>query len=197
MPLTLHALTLGRPPLFPYSCLSLVLLSPLSSLSFLCLSFLPSPHSLSCPLSLSHHPLAPIPPGLRLAKLDVPEWGKAAAAVAAVAVVPSTPLDEAAALGEKCHQGDAIACDTLSREEEAKRAWLARLGAPAWGMAEARDGGEGAELSPPGGSPPPAAVPARRRSWQDLSDSERATAASLGFEQWSWDQVTGLEDGSG
>ena len=170
--------------LFPL-CLSVSLVSPLPTLSLM-----PS-------VSLSHHPLAPIPPGLRLAKLDVPEWGKAAAAVAAVAVVPSTPLDEAAALGEKCHQGDAIACDTLSREEEAKRAWLARLGAPAWGMAEARDGREGAELSPPGGSPPPAAVPARRRSWQDLSDSERATAASLGFEQWSWDQVTGLEDGSG
>merc|ERR1719247_2619420 len=32
-----------------------------------------------------------------------------------------------------CDAGDAVACDELSREEEAKRAWLARLEVPTWG----------------------------------------------------------------
>ena len=37
-----------------------------------------------------------------------------------------------AELEEACGSGDGLACDTLAREEEAKRAWLARLDAP-WG----------------------------------------------------------------
>ena len=38
-------------------------------------------------------------------------------------------------------------------------------------------------------------VAARHRSWEDLSGAERATAGSLGFEQWSWDaSVLGLDD---
>ena len=36
-------------------------------------------------------------------------------------------------LQEACVSGDDTACDTLSREEEAKRAWLARLDVPTWG----------------------------------------------------------------
>merc|ERR1711965_601643 len=66
-----------------------------------------------------------------LAKLDAPTWGKAAEAVAAASVDAVATQ----ALEEKCDEGDAVACDTLSKEEEAKRAWLARLDAPTWGKA--------------------------------------------------------------
>merc|ERR1719271_401114 len=38
---------------------------------------------------------------------------------------------------EACYEGDDVACDSLSREEEAKRAWLAKLDAPTWGAAAA------------------------------------------------------------
>jgi hypothetical protein len=34
-----------------------------------------------------------------------------------------------------CDAGDQVACDNLSREEEAKRAWLARQGTPSWKVA--------------------------------------------------------------
>merc|ERR1719352_1547727 len=32
-----------------------------------------------------------------------------------------------------CDQGDEVACDNLSREEEAKQKWLASLDTPSWG----------------------------------------------------------------
>merc|ERR1719482_1897964 len=38
---------------------------------------------------------------------------------------------------EACDEGDVVACDNLSNEEEAKRAWLANLDAPTWGAAAA------------------------------------------------------------
>merc|ERR1719486_1414128 len=66
-----------------------------------------------------------------LAKQDFPTWGKAATALASAA-------SEAARMAEMtadCDAGDEVACDNLSREEEAKRAWLAKLDAPAWGAA--------------------------------------------------------------
>lgn len=38
-------------------------------------------------------------------------------------------------------------------------------------------------------------IPACHRSWELLCESERATAATLGFEQWSWDaSVLGLDE---
>eukprot|EP00962_Isochrysis_galbana_P024472 scaffold7505_cov79-Isochrysis_galbana.AAC.1 len=42
-----------------------------------------------------------------------------------------------AALIEACDTGDDESCDLLSREEEAKKRWLARLDAPTWGAAAA------------------------------------------------------------
>ena len=53
-----------------------------------------------------------------LAKLDAPAWGQAAAALAGVASEAAKIADMTAA----CDQGDDVACDNLSREEEAKRA---------------------------------------------------------------------------
>ena len=47
-----------------------------------------------------------------------------------------SPQDEEALarmVAEACISGDDEACNTLSRENEAKRAWLARLDAPTWG----------------------------------------------------------------
>ena len=35
---------------------------------------------------------------------------------------------------EHCEQGEHVACDALSREEEAKREWLAKQNAPSWGQ---------------------------------------------------------------
>merc|ERR1719199_1581511 len=68
-----------------------------------------------------------------LAKVDAPSWGKAATALAGVA-------SEAAKMAEleaHCDAGDHVACDELSREEEAKRAWLASLDVPTWGKSAA------------------------------------------------------------
>lgn len=66
-----------------------------------------------------------------LASLDAPAWGEAAKAM-------STITAEAAqfqALTEDCSKGDAKACDTISKEDEAKAAWLAKLDVPEWGKA--------------------------------------------------------------
>merc|ERR1719238_996434 len=54
-----------------------------------------------------------------MAKLDVPQWGQ------------QQSVD--VLLEEECYKGDVTACDTLSREEEAKRAWLAKQDVPSWG----------------------------------------------------------------
>lgn len=72
-------------------------------------------------------------PHSRQAKLDVPAWGKAAQALSSVA-------EEAAQfqkLNEECDAGDNTACDALSKEEEAKLAWLAKIDVPSWGKAAA------------------------------------------------------------
>ena len=64
-----------------------------------------------------------------LARLDAPTWGKASAALLDVA-------GDAAALyqlNEDCAAGNNAACDNLTREEEAKKKWLASLDAPTWG----------------------------------------------------------------
>mmetsp|Transcript_31742 Transcript_31742/g.63403 ORF Transcript_31742/g.63403 Transcript_31742/m.63403 type:complete len:98 (-) Transcript_31742:154-447(-) len=36
---------------------------------------------------------------------------------------------------EACDQGDDVACESLSIEDTAKRAWLAKVDAPSWGAA--------------------------------------------------------------
>ena len=40
-------------------------------------------------------------------------------------------------LNEECDAGVNTACDALSREEEAKLAWLAKIDVPSWGKAAA------------------------------------------------------------
>ena len=57
-----------------------------------------------------------------LAKMDAPAWSKAAEAVASASA--SAAMTEAAE--EACDQGVTAACDGLSREEEAKRAYAAQ-----------------------------------------------------------------------
>jgi hypothetical protein len=77
-----------------------------------------------------------------LARLDAPTWGKAATALASVA-------NEAAYMAEMeeaCDQGVEVACESLSREEEAKRAWMAARELPSWGPKPG--------LSPPRGAAP-------------------------------------------
>merc|ERR1719291_1477155 len=68
-----------------------------------------------------------------LSRLDAPTWGRAASVVGAAAAEAA----QMAKLTEKCEEGDDEACDTLSKEEEAKKRWLARLDAPTWGKAAA------------------------------------------------------------
>jgi len=65
----------------------------------------------------------------KLARLDAPTWGKAAAALASIA----SEAGILAAMKEACEQGAEETCDDLSREEEVKQAWLAKLDAPTWG----------------------------------------------------------------
>ena len=57
-----------------------------------------------------------------LAKMDAPAWSKAAEAVASASA--SAAMTEAAE--EACDQGVTEACDGLSREEEAKRAYTSQ-----------------------------------------------------------------------
>lgn len=64
-----------------------------------------------------------------LAKLDTPVWGQAAAAMISVVAEANKMAD----LTEGCDAGDAAACDALSQEDEAKKAWLAKLDVPSWG----------------------------------------------------------------
>jgi len=70
---------------------------------------------------------------LWLAKLDAPTWGKAATALVDIA----GSAGAVAAMEDACDQGVTEACDGLSREEEAKAAWLAKLDAPSWGAVTA------------------------------------------------------------
>ena len=55
-----------------------------------------------------------------LARLDAPSWGQASTTMSEVAGQAAALL----ALTEDCDSGVEAACDSLSREEEAKRAWL-------------------------------------------------------------------------
>lgn len=64
-----------------------------------------------------------------LAKLDTPVWGQAAATITSVVA----EANKIAELTTDCDAGDSTACDALSKEEEAKIAWLAKLDVPSWG----------------------------------------------------------------
>jgi len=66
-----------------------------------------------------------------LAKLDAPAWGAAAKAMSTVAAEAA----QFQTLSEECNEGDDKACDTLSKEDEAKQAWLAKIDVPSWGKA--------------------------------------------------------------
>merc|ERR1719181_1802032 len=66
-----------------------------------------------------------------LARLDEPTWGKAAAVIADVAKDASA-VEEAT---DECAIGVIEQCNALSREDAAKKAWLASLDVPSWGAA--------------------------------------------------------------
>ena len=68
-----------------------------------------------------------------LAKLDTPVWGKASETLNVVAAEAAMVRQ----LQDDCYAGYEEACDTLNMEESAKKAWLAKLDAPAWGAAAA------------------------------------------------------------
>ena len=57
-----------------------------------------------------------------LERQDVPTWGAAVTTLAANAADAA----EMAEMSAACEEGDQVACDSLSREEDAKREWLAR-----------------------------------------------------------------------
>jgi hypothetical protein len=63
-----------------------------------------------------------------LERQDVPTWGAAATTLAANAADAA----EMAEMSAACEEGDQVACDSLSREEDAKREWLARQDVPTW-----------------------------------------------------------------
>jgi hypothetical protein len=65
-----------------------------------------------------------------------PAWGKAASAMIEVVAEAGKMAD----LTEKCEAGESAACDTLSKEDEAKKAWFARLDVPSWGKMTEKQG---------------------------------------------------------
>ena len=66
-----------------------------------------------------------------LNKLDLPSWGAAASALNEAAADASKLED----LTDGCESGDDEACVMMWSEEEAKKAWLAKLDAPSWAAA--------------------------------------------------------------
>jgi len=68
-----------------------------------------------------------------LERFDSQTWNKAASVMLEVA----QQATEMAKLQDACDDGDDVACDHLSQEEEAKRSWLGRLDVPTWGAAAA------------------------------------------------------------
>ena len=64
-----------------------------------------------------------------------PSWGEAATTLASVASEAAYSAEVSADMTAACDQGIEVACENLSREEEAKLAWLAKLDAPTWGKA--------------------------------------------------------------
>merc|ERR1719310_986156 len=74
---------------------------------------------------------------------DVPTLSTAASAINKAA----TDVATNAALEQDCNQGVYEACEDLSREDEAKRAWLAKLDVPAWGKVSAAVSEEAAKAA--------------------------------------------------
>lgn len=72
-----------------------------------------------------------------LARLDQRTWGTAATNLASAASNASASARTTAGMDAACNSGDYRACDNLSREEEAKLAWLGQLDAKTWGAAAA------------------------------------------------------------
>jgi len=82
------------------------------------------------PSDTSAAPAPPMPMNADalLGTLDAPAWSEAAGAITDV-------INEAArmeALTEACGSGDDVACKALSREDAAKRAWLAKIDVATW-----------------------------------------------------------------
>ena len=58
------------------------------------------------------------------------------------AAAPEDQAKRMEALAQQCTSGEATACDALSREDEARAAWLQKLDAPSWGpLGPGRAGG--------------------------------------------------------
>ena len=99
-----------------------------------------------------------------LAKLDAPTWGKAASSLTEIAGASAVTQE----LTEKCDGGIVSACDALSNEEEAKKAWLAKLDAPTWGAVTAAVSTVAQEVS---SSPAMSAEAIAKRAWLESIDS--------------------------
>jgi transcription elongation factor len=72
-----------------------------------------------------------------LATMDAPAWDRAATSLDNAASTATQAAEYNAGLTAACDKGDAVACDNLTKEEEAKIAWLAKLDTPTWGAAAA------------------------------------------------------------
>lgn len=79
-----------------------------------------------------------------VAELDPSTWARVAEALKVVAAEAS----QIGALTEDCDAGDDVACETLSKEDESKRAWLSNIDVPALTEATAAV----AEVADPTGS---------------------------------------------
>jgi hypothetical protein len=69
--------------------------------------------------------------------MDQSTWSQAANTMKSVASEASAAAEMSAGMAEACDRGDYVACDSLTREHEAKLKWLAKLDAPTWGAAAA------------------------------------------------------------
>merc|ERR1719453_1787680 len=70
-----------------------------------------------------------------LAKLDAPVWGQAAKAMTTLVAEANKIAD----LTKESEEGDSTALAALTQENEAKRAWLAKLDVPSWGKMSEED----------------------------------------------------------
>jgi hypothetical protein len=83
-----------------------------------------------------------------------------------------------AEMSAACDAGDKVACDNLSREEEAKRAWLAKQSTPPWGVA-ATAHASGASEAPPMAETQAACSAGDMAACDSLSREEEAKRAWL------------------
>ena len=98
-----------------------------------------------------------------LAHMNAPLWNEPVQP--AYPAVPDAAAADAAATSQQvqqaCHAGNQMACDQMSREEEAKRAWMARLDAPQWGAPAQAESSEWTGVV----QPTDAALADAKRAW--------------------------------